>query len=408
MNSGNSALFQSDSQLEIQPELELNFADFLVNQAVNVAFCLGKNAQFIYVNKATCQLFEYSQEELLSMRLHDLDLDGSLCNWSEQWQHLINQHHLYFKSRYRTKTGRIFLADVNLTYIQVHNQKFSCAFLQEKSNAVVDLNVNKWTGKSKQNQEYLQQEIIALQKKELELEQTLEKEKKQNELRSHFVAMICHQFRSPLNVVSFSNSILQRYIHDWKEEKVQPLLENIQMAVEQLSQMMDNILLLAKTETSNIIFEPEPLDLLQFCQDFMVKVPILYHRPINFINQVYHLTVWIDKKLIEIVLHNLLENAVKYSPVGSVVDLVLSYEEGNVIFQVKDRGLGIPKGELERLFEPFYRGSNVEDVPGTGLGLSIVKTLVDLHQGEVSVKSEVNVGTTFTVKLPSMQLNLSF
>jgi PAS domain S-box-containing protein len=404
MNSGNSTLIQSHNQLELQPEWEWKFADFLINYSLEAAFCLGENAQLIYVNNAVCCLTEYSREELLGIKLHEIDLDFSLNNWSEQWQYLSIHKHLCFKSRYCTKSGRIFLAKTNITYVKHKGQEFGCAFIQEISNEAVDLTIKRRVSECRQVQECLQQELSQFKNKELEWQQALEKEKKLSELRGHYAAMFCHQFRSPLNVISFSNSILQKHIDEWKGEKVQPLLGNIQTAVEQLSDMLEDILLLAKTEAAKINFEPKPLDLLQFCQDFLAKMPMNYHCSINFVNQIYHLTVWIDKRLVEMILQNLLENAIKYSPIGNVVNLILTYEEGNVVFHVQDRGFGIPEADQKQLFEPFFRGSNVDHIPGTGLGLSIVKTLVDLHKGEILIVSEVNVGTTVTVKLPSMRL----
>jgi signal transduction histidine kinase len=108
----------------------------------------------------------------------------------------------------------------------------------------------------------------------------------------------------------------------------------------------------------------------------------------------------VDKKLLQLILTNLLDNAIKYSPAGSTVDLELSCQDEKVIFQIKDAGKGISAADHCRLFEPFHRGSNVGDVPGTGLGLAVVKKLVELHCGQIAVASVVGVGTTFTVTLP--------
>jgi signal transduction histidine kinase len=113
-----------------------------------------------------------------------------------------------------------------------------------------------------------------------------------------------------------------------------------------------------------------------------------------------------DQKLLEPMIRNLLDNAMKYSPVGSVVDFKLFCDCGKVVFQVTDRGIGIPVADRQRLFEPFYRGSNIHNLPGTGLGLSIVKTLVDLHRGYIAVESELGVSTTFTMMLPAVKSKL--
>ncbi|WP_242054441.1 HAMP domain-containing sensor histidine kinase [Nostoc sp. FACHB-190] len=237
-----------------------------------------------------------------------------------------------------------------------------------------------------------------------ELSQAVEKSQQLGELRSQFLSMVSHQLRTPLNIVSFSNSLLKKHIHVWTTEKTLPLLGRIQTAVEQLSKMLDDILLFAKAETAKLHIEAQPLNLVQFCHEIVTQFHTCYSQnKINFDSQGSCCTTFIDRKLLAPILKNLLDNAIKYSPSGAVVDLKLFCEPEKVIFQVVDRGIGIPIAEQQRLFEPFYRGSNIAHLPGTGLGLSIVKTLVDLHGGHIDVKSEVGVGTAFTVIFPSMK-----
>ncbi|MBH8564890.1 PAS domain-containing sensor histidine kinase [Nostoc sp. CENA67] len=247
-------------------------------------------------------------------------------------------------------------------------------------------------------------EISDCKQVESELRQALEQAQEYRELRANFVSVLCHQFRTPLNVISFSNSLLQRQGDEWRKEKTRPLLEHIQTAIEKLSQMLDDVILFAKAETAKLNLEIEPLDLLRFCNEIVVQIQMSHSQnSINFLSQGSCLTTCIDQRLLEPILKNLLDNAVKYSPVGSAVDLELFCEEEKVIFQVTDRGVGIPVVDKERIFEPFYRGKNSKNLPGTGLGLSVVKTLVDLHRGQINLESEVGTGTKFTVALPSVK-----
>ncbi|MBD2520240.1 PAS domain S-box protein [Nostoc sp. FACHB-973] len=648
MNSGDYTLTTCNTQWLLQPEAEMKFAHFLINHAVDAAFCLGANAEFIYVNDATCLMTEYSREELLSMKLHDVDVDFSLHNWSD-----IRSHNSFtFKSRYRTKRGRIFLVEISITYVKDQDMEFCCAFVREKTDEIVEFSVQKWTDGFNGAKSYLQQEISELKAKEIELEaslsllratlestaigivvvnfegdilslnqkfidmwqipeslvlskkcpqckaffenqlkdpqafcrlvwevssqsdfesydilelkdgrvfahyskpqwlggkiigrvwsiwditeskrteealrlnearfrtlaettdastfliqgtrlcyinpaveqltgytkeelltgfdlrrlikskkrrqvrnqgeatnfeyqemniltkngterwlacavamldgvldfggkpvemiagiditdykyaqlnlnQALEKAKQLSELRASFLSMVCHQFRTPLNIVSFSNSLLKEEVDKRTQKKIQPLLDHIQKATEELSQMLDEILFFSKAESAKLNFEPKSLDLVKFCHDLVAQMQMnIRQKQINFRSQDNSLIACIDKKLLEPILKNLLDNAIKYSPSNLVVDFKLSCNNNKVIFQVKDRGIGISLLDQQRLFEPFYRGSNIDNIPGTGLGLSILKTLVDLHQGQVFVESEVGVGSTFTVMLP--------
>jgi signal transduction histidine kinase len=233
------------------------------------------------------------------------------------------------------------------------------------------------------------------------LKQTLGPIKQLTQLQGDFISRLCHQLRTPLNVVSFSNSLLTRHISGWNEEKIQPLLVHIQTGVEEITKMLDDVLLLANVEAGKVNYNAKPLNLVAFCNQLIAQMQTSGSRNrINFLPQGDYLTVCIDQKLLEPMIINLLDNAMKYSPSHSVVDLKLYCEGGKVVFLVTDRGIGIPIVDRQRLFEPFYRGSNIHHQPGTGLGLSIVKTLVELQGGDIVVDSEVDVSTTFKIMLP--------
>ena len=251
-------------------------------------------------------------------------------------------------------------------------------------------------------------DITDYKKAEFDLSKNLEKIKEVSQLQADFMSMVCHQFRTPLNVVSFSNSLVKRHIDKCHDQKTQPLLDHIQSSVEQLTKMLDDILFFAKVEATKLNCDAQPLNLVEFCNELIAKMQTNGRsNNINFLTQTNYITAFMDQKLLEPMIRNLLDNAIKYSPIDSVVDLKLSSECGKVIFEVTDRGIGIPLTDRARLFEPFYRGSNIHHLPGTGLGLSIVKTLVDLQKGHIAVESEVGVGTTFTIMLSAIKSNLS-
>lgn len=247
-------------------------------------------------------------------------------------------------------------------------------------------------------------DITEYKQAESDLSQSLEQLKELRELKPQFMSMVCHQFRTPLNVVSFSNSLLKRHINEWSEEKARPFFDHIQSAVEQITKMLDDLLFFAKAEAAKVNYDAKPLNLVEFCNDLIAPMQTNdSEKRINFVSQGKYITACLDQKLLEPIISNLLDNAMKYSPMGSVIDFKLFSECGKVVFQVTDRGVGIPVGDRERLFEPFYRGSNIHHLPGTGLGLSIVKTLVDLHKGNIAVESELGVSTTFTIMLPAVK-----
>ena len=372
MTFGNDTPNQPNPPFTLQLQEELQFAKLLVNHVADAAFWLGSDARFLYVNDVACRKLGYSREELLCLTMQDVDADLTAEVWSEQWRSLRQQGSLTFESRHRTKAGRIFPVEITVTYVEYHGREFSCTFAREKT-------------------------------AEVEIRQALKQEKKRSQLRARFVYMVSHEVRTPLNFISFSISSLRRHSHQWTEEKKRAFLDRIQIAVEQISQLLDEVLIIGKAEAGKLEFEPRPLDLAAFCGDLVAQMQLMSHSSqhvITFVSRGNCSTAHVDKKLLQPILTNLLLNAIKYSPTGSTVDLELSCREGNVIFQIKDAGIGIPAPDQQRLFEPFHRGSNVGNVPGTGVGLAVVKKLVDLHGGQIAVASVVGVGTTFTVTLP--------
>lgn len=239
---------------------------------------------------------------------------------------------------------------------------------------------------------------------EAEVHQALEQAKQLGELKQRFVSMLCHQFRTPLNIISFSADSLKRNVHQWTEEKQLTYVSHIQIAAMQIDRLLDEVLFFGKLEATKLSYEPTLVDLEQLCHKIVKQVQLASDRPtkIEFALKGDR-TCYLDRKLLRPILNNLLANALKYSPADSTVNLEVTCQVNEAIFQVKDRGIGIPASDLQNLFEPFHRGSNVDGIPGTGLGLAMVKTLVDIHGGCISVDSEVNTGTTFTIVLPILK-----
>lgn len=244
-------------------------------------------------------------------------------------------------------------------------------------------------------------DITERQQAESENRRILEQEKRLAEGRAQFVSMVSHEFRSPLNVISYSTSLLKRHSHHWSDEKKLQYLQRLQTATEQISHLMDEVLLIGSAEVGKVQCELKPLDLNLFCREILAEINLQTNSlsVVNFVSKGNCKPVWVDKKLLQPVLINLLSNAVKYSPINTKVDLILSYQDEKVIFQIKDKGIGISLEDQQQLFKPFYRGGNVGDIPGNGLGLAIVKKLVDLHHSQIDVVSEVGKGTIFTVTL---------
>jgi PAS domain S-box-containing protein len=244
----------------------------------------------------------------------------------------------------------------------------------------------------------------ALVEKE-KLRVALEQERELNELKSRFVSMFSHELRTPLSTISLATDMLKNYRHRFSEADITTRLNQIQAQVMHLTSLMDDMLTISRAETVGLDFHPVLTNMETFCHEVVEEIleGNLYQHTIEVDVHGDSEGVLIDPKLMRQVLLNLLTNAMKYSPANTRVDLVLECTERMMSLRVSDHGRGIPPADLKRLFQTFQRASNVDNIPGTGIGLAIVKYVVELHSGTVSIDSELNVGTTFTVAIPRGQ-----
>lgn len=240
-----------------------------------------------------------------------------------------------------------------------------------------------------------------VQERTAELQQLNQQLQELNELKSRLVAMVCHEFRNPLNNVLLSASYLGRYESQLSETQKGKHLADIQANVERMTRIIDDILVIEKMATHPVAAPLMQLNVVDFCQDLIAEMqPLLGDRPIDLRSEKLPTSVTMDERLLRPILTNILANAIHYSPSHSTIHMTVAAQPQWLIFTIKDTGIGIPPEDLPRLFDPFHRGKNVSNIPGTGLGLSIVKKFVDLQQGKIEVHSQVGKGTTFTVWLP--------
>jgi signal transduction histidine kinase len=245
-------------------------------------------------------------------------------------------------------------------------------------------------------------DISDRKRRDAELLKALEKERELNELKSQIVSVVSHEYRTPLTTILSSAELLEHYGHKWTDEKKHQHLRRIQTTVHHLTQLVSDVLLLDKAEAGKLEFNPTPLDVVVFCRELVEQLQLTAsnEHTIRFVSQGEYTQVCLDEKLVRQILTNLLSNAIKYSHPHGSVHFAVAFVQGEVVFRIQDEGIGIPPEDQEQLFESFHRASNVGTIPGTGLGLAIVKKCVDLHGGQITMESEVGVGTTFTITLP--------
>ncbi|MEP7291437.1 MAG: PAS domain S-box protein [Chloroflexota bacterium] len=233
------------------------------------------------------------------------------------------------------------------------------------------------------------------------LREAVERQKELIELKTRFVSMVSHEYRTPLAAILTSTTLLQDYYHRLTEERKLAHFSTIQIQVQRLTELLEQVLQINKAESIHLEFRRELIDFDSFCRDTIENV-----RQISPTQQIEYtvigspVEVGVDVKLARQIITNLLSNALKYSPKAGTIWLNLAFENHQVILTVRDEGIGIPEDDQNQLFTMYHRARNVGDIQGTGLGLVIIKQAVDAHEGTISVESAVGQGTTFTVTLP--------
>jgi signal transduction histidine kinase len=249
----------------------------------------------------------------------------------------------------------------------------------------------------------LRETLSQLELSKEELSQALEKEKELGDLKSRFVSMASHEFRTPLSTIMSSASLIGKYTTTEQQENRDKHVSRIKEQIKYLSDMLEDLLSLGKLDEGVVKVTIEALDVFQWFHDIDAELkPLLKAGQRIVWNHTGADMVHSDRKLLRFVLLNLFSNAIKFSDEGKEIKVDSVLHDAKWFLTVTDQGLGIPEQDVEHLFERFHRATNVSNIQGTGLGLHIVKRYVDLLNGDISVKSELNKGTSICMVIPDV------
>ena len=242
----------------------------------------------------------------------------------------------------------------------------------------------------------------SLQEAQLEIRKALQKEKELHELKSRFVTIASHEFRTPLATVLSSASLIGKYKNTEDDDKRQKHVDRIKSAVSNLTAILNDFLSISRIEEGKIYNVPCSFNLEVFCLEITEELQgfVKQGQQIQYQHFGAQKTVNLDKQLMKNILLNLLSNASKYSPENKVIYFTTEIKNNALTITVKDEGIGIPDVDKVHLFDPFFRAQNVTSIQGTGLGLNIVKKYVDIMGGSISYQSMLDEGTTFIISFP--------
>ena len=285
---------------------------------------------------------------------------------------------------------------------KIIHQQIDLAAVNEKMkklNASLEVQVQKRT-------QELQSTLSELEASKEELTISLEKEKVVNDLKSRFVSMASHEFRTPLSTILSSISLLAKYTTTEDQLKRDKHIDRIKSSVKTLTDILNEFLSLGKIEEGKVDIKNDNFDLKAFFSDIIYEMNVLL-KPAQQINYTHIGTpiTYTDSNLLKHVVVNLISNAIKFSPENSTIDIISEIENDTTSLKIIDQGMGIPISDQVHLFERFFRASNVTTIQGTGLGLHIVGRYVDLLKGTIQYSSELEKGSTFTITFPSKMMN---
>ncbi len=251
-------------------------------------------------------------------------------------------------------------------------------------------------------EEALKESLEEIKKGEIEILKALEKEKELNEMKTRFISMASHEFKTPLTTVLSSANLLSKYTRTEEQEKRQRHIDKIKSSVQNLNNILNDFLSLERLESGHIQVNIKEIALtnllLQIKDTFEHTLKKGQEIKFDFKKE---LTIYSDPHLIQNIVINLVSNAIKYSPEQKSVDVIIDDEDDEVVIRVIDQGIGIPEEDQKNLFDRFFRAGNASNIGGTGLGLNIVKRYLDLLDGKISFTSKVGKGTEFMIRFPA-------
>lgn len=363
--------------LEQSLQYSRRFLNKIINAVSNPIYVKDEKHTYILVNSAFCNLVEKNKYEVIDKNEFDIFNNENARMVYEKDESLLKRE----------------ASELNYQFeMQINGKR---KIMVVKKEFFEDENEEKFIVCSAV-------EITKIVQAEEEILNALHKEKELNELKSKFVSMVSHEYRTPLTAIMSSVELLELFGSDMLTDEKKRYYDRIYASIKYLTGMLNDILTLNRTEAGKMIFNPAELEVVGFCRKLAADTMYSFSNKVNILVSSTHeeANLNLDAKLLNLILANLLANAVKYSFQGSEIFFILEIREKSILFIIKDKGTGIPKEEHSKIFEAFFRAKNVLNIPGSGLGLSIVKRCVDLHNGKVSFTSEENVGTEFRVILP--------
>jgi PAS domain S-box-containing protein len=363
-------------------ESEARFSVAFQASPIFIGIARMSDGRFELINDAFVTWSGYAREEILGRNTAEMQVWDKSEEREAFWVDLRRTGSIRAREcRFRNRSGRLFTMLLSSEVIQLNRVPHMLT---------------------------LALDITQRKQAEVEMLKALAREKELSQLKSNFVSMVSHQFRTPLAIIQSSAELLREFLPKMQPAERDEQLGSIAGNTRRMAGMMEEILVLSRLDAGRLDFRPSDLDLNIFCRRLVDEVHSATNRQCAIKLSLDRALPQArgDERLLEHILTNLLINAVKYSQLGAFVRFGVKRDATDALFVVRDDGIGISEDDQKMLFTAFHRGGNVENRPGTGLGLLLVKRCVELHHGNVGIESKVGQGTTVTVRLPVFEKKL--
>lgn len=404
--------------MEIHKKLNDIAFEALFNYATIGIITVDAHANIILANPYALFQFGYEREQLLGQPIEILIPGRFAHNHEQKRDKFIHKPQSrpmgvgldLFAKR---KDGSEFPVEISLSNYKINDHSYVIAF-------IIDISVRKENERHLQKEQaereriseelkllndqleqkiedrtmMLRETLHQLEKSRDELTEALEKEKELNDLKSRFVSMASHEFRTPLSTILSSVSLIDKYKLEEEQDKRLKHIHRIKAQVRNLSNILEEFLSLGKLEEGRVIENKEEFNVREILTELISEMSNLAKEKQNIVMQCEgNETVYLDRSLLQNIMINLISNALKYSGANSEVKVTVKHQANILTISIKDNGIGISEEDLKHLTDRFFRGTNAINIQGTGLGLHIVKKYLEIMDGNIDFTSKLNQGT---------------
>lgn len=381
----------------------------IIENAIDGIITIDERGRVETINPSACKLFQYPQEEVIGKNISMLmpqpyrnEHDGYI----HRYQSTGNPHVIGIGREVvgLKKDGTTFPFKLGVSEVQFLGRKIYTGFIHDISREKeAEEQLHEYAAHLEEEVErrtvWLKDTVTALQEAKEEVSLSLEKEKELGQLKSRFVSMASHEFRTPLSAVQLSASLIEKYAQPFDNENIRKHVSKIKNAVGNLTTILNDFLSLEKLEAGKVEPSFDSFDLVKLSEEITEEMQMIAKQNQNIIYQHTGTTsvVNLDPNLLKNCVLNLIANAIKYSGENTFIEFNTEINDHTCIVTIRDNGIGIPEADQKHLFEAFFRAHNTGNIPGTGLGLNIVARYAKLMKGKVNFSSQLNKGTLFTI-----------